>query len=101
VTQRGIGATQAFLAAQGAFPIKEPIVDSQMNGDFYVRVGVSVLTSATAVKIALPGRKPSFFFFNTNNGSVVYQTTSDVTNSTPGSFVCRATAGCVANLVVG
>lgn len=101
VTQRGIGGTQAFLAAQGSFPIKEPLVDSQMNGDFYVRLGVSVGTGATSVAIRLPGRKPSFFWFTTTNGSVVFQTTADVAASTPAAFVCRATGSCVANLVVG
>lgn len=97
----GIGGTQAFLAAQGSFPIKEPLVDSQMNGDFYVRLGVSVGTGATPVAIKLPGRKPSFFWFTTTTGAVVFQTAADVTASTPASFVCRATVACVANLVIG
>lgn len=101
MTQRGIGGTQAFLAAQGSFPIKEPLVDSQMNGDFYVRLGVAVGTGATNVVIGLPGRKPSFFFANTNNGAVVFQAAADVTASTPAKFVCRATGSCTANLVVG
>ena len=97
----GIGGVQAFLAAQGGFPIKAPLEDNTACGDFWVRLGQAIATTATNVPIKLPGRKPSFFFWTSVNGAVVYQTAADVANSTPSVFVCRATSSTTANLAVG
>ena len=100
---RGVGPTQAFLAAQGGVPIKEPLVDNSQVGDYWCRVGqfISVNPAHGSVAIRTPsGRNPTFFFFTTDSGAVVWQSDSDKAASTPSSFVCRANVSCLATILV-
>ena len=91
----------AFLAGtQEGIPFTEPLQDQTPLGSFWVRTGVSVMTSATNVPISLP-RNPSLFFWNTDTNTTVYQTASDKAASTGTNFVCRSGISCHATLVVG
>jgi hypothetical protein len=64
-------------------------------------VGFSVGTGATNVPIRLAHKPSGAITFASNNGAVVFQTSADVTASTPSVFVCRATAATVVTLLVG
>lgn len=91
----------AFLAGtQEGVPLTEPLQDQTPLGSFWVRTGVSVMTTATHVPISLP-RSPSLFFWNTDRGVTVYQTASDKAASTASDFVCRADLSTIATLVIG
>jgi hypothetical protein len=93
-------ANQALRATQAVgFPIEKGLVDNTPIGSTWVRLGQAIAMTATSIAIKLP-RNPTFFWWTTNNGAVVYQTAGDVTASTGALFVCRATASTTANLVV-
>jgi len=104
VSGKGIQPNQAWLSAIGGLPIKAPLVDQSEVGDYYVRVRqwISVNPASGAVAIRMPsGRQPSFFFYETNSGAILWQTDADKAASTPSSFVCRANVSCLATLVIG
>ena len=91
----GISSNQAWLAAIGGIPLKKALVDKETVGDFYCRVGVYIsagIGGGMPIAIELP-RKPSFFFYTTDSGEVVYQTPADFANSTGTTFYCRARLG--------
>ncbi len=92
---RGVSANQAWLSSLGGIPLKKPLVDKEFVGDYYCRVGVFISANvAGGMPIAIElTRKPSFFFFTTDNGSVVYQNPADFANSTGTTFYCRARNG--------
>ena len=94
-TNRGVSANQAWLSSLGGVPLKKPLVDKETVGDYYCRVNVFIsagVAGGMPIAIELP-RKPSFFFFTTDNGSVVYQNPADFANSTGTTFFCRARNG--------
>lgn len=104
MSNRGISPNQAWLTANGGLPLKEPLVDNSQIGDYWVRVRqfISVNPASGPVAVRIPsGRVPSFFFFTTNSGAVVWQSDADKAASTPNSFVCRANVSCLATLIVG
>jgi hypothetical protein len=94
-TNRGVSANQAWLSSLGGIPLKKPLVDKETVGDYYCRVGVFIsagVGGGMPIAIELP-RKPSFFFYTTDSGEVVYQTPADFANSTGTTFYCRARLG--------
>lgn len=101
---RGVQPNQAWLTANGGIPIKAPLADNSQVGDYWARVGqfISVNPAHGAVSVRVPsGRNPTFFFYTTNSGAIVWQTDSDKAASTPSSFVCRASVSCLATILVG
>ena len=97
----GISGTQAFLAAQGGIPIKEPIIDNTALGDFWVRKGFYISANQPmTIPISLP-RTPSFFFFTDDNGAVCYASQSDRALWSPSQIVLRATTSTTVDLIVG
>lgn len=92
---RSISGTQAFLVALGGVPLKEPIVDQEPLGDYWVRKGVFIsagFAGGFPVAINLP-RKPSFFFATSENGAVIYWNGADKAASTPSTIFLRARNG--------
>lgn len=103
VSNRGVQPNQAWLTANGGVPIKEALVDNSTVGDYYCRVRqfISVNPASGPVAIRTPsGRNPTFFFYTTNSGAIVYQTDADKAASTPSSFVCRANISTLATILV-
>lgn len=98
----GIPGTQAFLSSLGALDIKEPLTDNQgAGGDFWFRKAFYISANqAMVVPITLP-RKPSFFFWEDDNGAVVYATSADRALWNPSQIVVRATTSTTVDLIVG
>jgi hypothetical protein len=91
----GISGNQAWLQALSGIPLKKALVDRETLGDFYVRVGVYIsagFAGGFPIAIELP-RKPSFFFYTTDSGQIIYQSPADFANSTPTTLYVRARSG--------
>lgn len=86
-------AWSALRQALGGLQVNEPLLDKTPlgAGNFWVRVGVGISTGATNIPIELPRKPSGIIVVDNNTGAVVFRTASDVAQSGPSVYVCRAT----------
>lgn len=97
-----VTGTQAFLAASGGIPIKDPLVDNSPVGDTWVRLNqyISAGGGPMTFAIKLP-RQPSFFWWSAHNSAQVWANDADRAQWTPQQIVVRASISTNVDLIVG